>query len=114
GLMLTVLFQSKPNAASERRRASECEPPSARLACSTALLTAQLLLHPFTDQRRLVEPAGCRCVADCLVFVFGKWNAHHVHPTERGTRDLLEFVFEVGQVVVLPESGEFLNGVGRR
>jgi hypothetical protein len=54
---------------------------------------ASLLFDPFTDQRRLVDAAGCRRIADCLMFVLGEWNAHHVQSTERGLRDLFEFAW---------------------
>lgn len=74
----------------------------------------QLLFDPFVYQRGLVEAPAHRGVADGLMLGLRQQDAHNVRALKHWFRYLLELVLEVSDIVLLLESRQFLDGIGRR
>ena len=61
---------------------------------------SQLFFDPFVYQRSLIEAATHGGFMDGLVFGFSQRDAHNVRASEHRLGHFLEFVFEIGHIVL--------------
>src|SRR6266496_4449083 len=90
--------------------------PAAPTPPAAALPAMQLLLHPFTDKRSLLESARRRNPPHRQAFLGTERHANRVSDlfAEHGLADFVELVSEVRNAMGVPELSELLDRIGVR